>query len=606
MERGNRQEIRALTRMGGIQTVANVNSELIKHAMDQSHGNQVCSEAFVQGIVCGEDFVRATVDNSKTPGGRIRVARRSCFEVITDPNALEYDLNQSSRFLIDREWVDKEYIHAMYPGSEEKLFGASKGGMQGIDPTENLMQYMFEGQDYCDDDQPYDPMMDDMERSKYRYLKRWFWWKEFNPALVWIDLQNSKEMILTKSRDISRAKAATKAIPDRFKATPTVQTILHNATLIGDIVLEHNEEPYGSQFDRFPYARVAAYWDNGYAFGIIDNLIGPQREENINRTQATRLLNQSANAGWLVKKVSDTYCKILEAFGSTPGIVIEMDKCGGEVTRIQPNQLSIGHVDLSRQSAVDMKTISGIDDAVQGLNTGRAESGVAINSKRQQGFMTAEILMDNFKTSQELLGDILLRMIHSAKVYTDDEIKKIMSAPRLLDPKLLERAEKQLSTPFKQAGLVMPTQLPPPDPMMMQGLPQQMQRVVGDSFKQSQQVKAGWDEAVKQEATELLFSELRSDDSLEYNIVVDTSPESPTIQMKTLVEMVELNKEWPGSIPADMAIDNSSLQNKDEISARYKEMVQMAAQAQAMQQSQAMQQQTQQQQQPNQQMRKTG
>jgi hypothetical protein len=217
MERGNRQEIRALTRMGGIQTVANVNSELIKHAMDQSHGNQVCSESFVQSIVCGEDFVRATVDNSKTPGGRIRVARRSCFEVITDPNALEHDLNQSSRFLIDREWVDKEYIHAMYPDSEEKLNGGSTGGMQGIDPVENVMQFMY-GDDYAGDDIPYDPMMDDMERVKYRYLKRWFWWKEFKPALVWVDLQNSKEMILTKVRDIQRAKAATKAMPDRFKA----------------------------------------------------------------------------------------------------------------------------------------------------------------------------------------------------------------------------------------------------------------------------------------------------------------------------------------------------------------------------------------------------
>jgi hypothetical protein len=568
----NRQEIRVLTRDGTVNSIANVNTELVRHTMDGSDGTHICSECFVQGVVTGEDYMKVTWDKGYTAKGKLRISRRSCFEVIVDPNAVEYDLNLSARFLIDRYWVDKQAIHAQYPGSEEKISASSYSHKGGPDPVEDLMSYFY-GDEYDDEDTPRDAYETSKQKTKYRYLVREFWWRTYEKAARWTDLQTNEEKILTSEKDMSRAKKATDLYKGRFEYQEFLRTTLNKAIIVGDVLLEHEENPMGEDATFFPFVRYSPYWDDGYAFGVVDNLIGPQREENINRTQATRLLNQSANAGWIVKKLAAGYRAILEMFGAVPGVVIEKDQCGGEVERITPAPLSNGHVTLSERSSIDMKEISGINDAVQGYDTGRAESGRAINLKQKQGVMTAEMMMDNYRASLKLLGTMLVQYFRTTNVYTDAELKEIMSVDRLLDMQLLQRAERDVQNTFSGMGLVMPVRPPAPDPVLMQRVGPQVQRIALDAFKEASRTYDAWSDVVKQQAVTTLLEEWNSAETQEYNIVVDLSPEAPTTQLASLLEMVEINRMWPGSIPPDVAIKASSIPNKDEIISKLQSMM---------------------------------
>jgi len=592
VQRQNKQDIKVRPRKGGTSTVADILTELTKHACDQSKAQHVFSTCFSEGITNGEDFLKLVVDKTDGPGGAFKVKRRSVFNIIPDPDNADYDLN-NGRFVIDLDWVDKEEIELLY-GDVLKDSGVNYSVNSGND-TDLADELLHDGNSIDADINGTNSLLDlnieDVRKRKY--LIKEVQWKQPKLSYVWTDIVNKQSRTLTEKKDIAQAKKSVKHMPEQFTLEKKISYDLHITKMLGEVVLEDIVNPMKDVI-LFSIIRFAPYWVDGYAFGVIDNIIDPQKEENTNRTQTMRLLNQTTNSGWIVKAVDSVYKKFLEKFGNVSGIVVEKDKCGGEVERISPNQLSTGHMALAQQSATDIKEISNVSDTMQGYETGKNESGKALQFKQRQSMTASEMIMDNFDNTVRIFGELMVIYIRKLGVYTDDEIRAIIAESKLVKPAMMAEAEKALGIAPRQ-----PMNIQPPNPEQMAMLQPQDQLLVTQKYKIARakhlpyaqvfpQVAAGWEKVVKRQAEEMMFAQLKSDEIGDYGIVVSLSTNAPTVRMANMAELEAIQDKY-GTIPADIFIDATDLNNKDEIITRMKE-VQAQIQQQAQQQAQMTQQ----------------
>jgi hypothetical protein len=573
LQRQNKQDIKIAPRKGGTSAVAGVLTELTKHTLDMCDGQDIMSQSFLHGIATVEDYMKINIDKTNTPNGSIYLTRHSCFDVLPDPDAKEYDLNVSAKFIIHRYWQDRLELAALYPD-----FANAQELLSGTDANnEQLMNYFY-GEDFNNGE-------DSDSLRKYRALIFEVWWKQKDKEVVWIDKEQLTTKSLTNDRDIKQAEKSVKYMPERFEVHKRVKSTLHKSVICANKLLEDVENPLGKDIDIFPFVRFAPYWDDGYAFGVIDNLIDPQREENINRTQAARLLNQTTNAGWIIKKaINKAKKKLLEMFGAVPGIVLETDDYGGQLERISPKPLSTGHVALAERSITDLKEISSANDALQGYGD-KVESGRAIELKRRQGVMALEPIMDNFDWSVRLVGKCIITLIRKLDIYTPEEIRLVIDESNLIDAEAMEAAEQK----FRLRPLP-PYNPPPPDPAKMAMLNPLDQMKVKRQFEQAAMrskaeiqkfslIMRNYDKLIRREAQEILFQKLKSDQIGDYGVVVTLSPEAPTIMYANMIELAEIAKSYPGQLPITTYIKNSSLTNKEQIISDINQQQQKMAQA---------------------------
>jgi hypothetical protein len=397
---------------------------------------------------------------------------------------------------------------------------------------------------------------DDINFKKLRYRVYTVWWKEIVPAVLWTDLQAGTVQIVAGS-DMAKAKRSAKG-SDQFHVKPAMKTILHKTCVVGDVMLMDEVDPLGKKINFLPFARFAPYFEDGYVFGVLENIQGAQREENINRTQATRIMQQTSNSGWIVEKILDPAKeKILKMFGSLPGIVLQKRDYGGNIKKIEPNQLSVGHIALAERSGQDIKDITLVNNQMQGIDSGRAESGIAIKLKQRQGQMGIEPILDNLDWTLKLVGSMGVEYIRKTDVYTDEEIKKIIDESKLIDPEVMEEAEQRFS--------ISPDVQQPDQNLMAIMTPEDQQKIMSKHDEYAGKLDENWGSVVRLEAIQMFLEQMRSDDKGIYGIKVDLSPEAPTVKMANQMELSDIAAAYPGRIPVGVVIKNSSLTNKDEI-----------------------------------------
>ena len=589
----SRQEVNIRPRRGGSATVAQVHKEVIKHTQDVSYADYVYCQVFMRGGIDTEAYLKLRIDRGMNVNGQPVIEGKSIWDISVDRNAIEYNLNDSAAYVIEREWLDQDEIKALWPiqDKEGKIGEAiNSEDALGQRTVERLAKYASGegGVDGSYDDDENEQIPDIELLREYRFLIHRVYWKEIVPALIVSDLQEQKMAIVTDEKKILKLHRKGKK-SKRYVITGYAQKKLHETVLLGDHMLEDNPEPLGKGVNDYPIVRYSPIWDQGYAIGALDDVVSLNREENIHRTQTTRILNQTANSGWLVGSDNNQeYVNILKNFGSVTGIVLPKDKFGNYIEKIKPNELPVGHFTMGQQYERDIKRVSGVDDASQGLETGKADSGKALNLKIQSNRSANEIMFDNLYRSLEIFGNMLLKVQLANKFYTDEEIKAIVSESSMIDGELMAQARHRLTAKLG-ADLPEPIPLPPMDPnAMMMVRPedkldfmQQIEQGVAGAQQYAKaypQITATWEQLIKADAIRTLLSELRADKGM-YGVKVVISPTSPTERMSQFIQMDALMSKYGQLIPPEVFIDLTDLPQKDEIKQKIKQ-AQQAQQAQ--------------------------
>jgi len=580
MQSQNSQQIKVRPRKGASEGSANIYTELIKHTEDISSdegGEYSYSRLFKRGIVDGDAYIRADIDKDRNPNGQITFKTRSTCDIDVDPSADEYNVNESAKYIIDKSWVDKDYLKNKYGSKLSKAVEQGIGITDDNEDPNGVLGFLLDDADIQDDNDS------DEQYKKFRYKIREIFWKEQIKGLLVIDHQTGKRKIETKKIDILERKAGKTTRFDIKK----VNQRLHQTVMLGRFVLEDIESPFGETISDYPIFRFSPHFDNGYCFGVLDNIISLNREENIARTQYTRLLNKTVNSGFKVAGGTKKKKAELANYGGVEGAVIDESEYGGSVEKFQPNTPSSGHMISAEQFEGDVKQVSGVDNATLGYDSGKAESGRAIYLKQKQGQITTEAIFKNFYSTLQSLGKFVLNVIRANQIYTDEEIKAVVSESSLITESHLTRARNELEVKLG-AGL--------PEPMQPNTDPNQVLQMTRpqDKLQVMQTIKAGlesaqiylkhypmlkdqWEKVIKGYAVRLQMEDLKKSETVEYGVKVDLSPTAPTVRLSNYLELSEIQDKY-GIVPPDLLVDSTDLTNKDEIKERLRQAAQQQTQ----------------------------
>jgi len=422
LQRQNRQQVKVYPRKGGNAPAADILTELCKHTADISNADYEQSMMFLDGYTTGKGWLELNISYEDDPfNGEILISRRSPFEMIEDPNAKEYDLNKTAKYIIRPFWWDKESIKMSYPKKEKEI--AEGLAMMEADlgladiKTVETDTYQEEGQ------------IEGTDPKEFRYRVKDNWWRTYEKRRFLINVTNLEmKLIHDDNKDIIKkimAKATVAFNPKEYRIKEIVVPVLHQTVTLGGLILENNDDPLNG-VTKYPFYRFCPYWIDGYIFGGVENLESPQQEENKRASQLLHHLNQSANSGWIGPKGWEVENEEdVKAFGSKPGVSIHYNE-NKKPEKILPTQLSQGHLVLEEDAKSNLRTISGVNPNLLGERMTKQESGVAIRERKQQGMVTSEIVFDNFNYTLQLFNTALCDMIRKTDVYSESEIMAIV------------------------------------------------------------------------------------------------------------------------------------------------------------------------------------
>jgi hypothetical protein len=176
------------------------------------------------------------------------------------------------------------------------------------------------------------------------------------------------------------------------------------------------------------------YWRRGKPFGMVRNLISPQEQLNKISSQELHIVNTTANSGWVVESGSLTGMTAddLEEHGAETGLVLEYNRGSQPPAKIQPNQIPTGLDRIALKAAANIKTISGISDAMLGTD-GAEVSGVAIQQKQSRGALMIQVPLDNLRKTRHYLAERVLDLVQT--YYTEERVIQITDENNPLKPK---------------------------------------------------------------------------------------------------------------------------------------------------------------------------
>lgn len=583
MERDNRKDVKVVKRRGGYGPVADLITELAKHTMDMCKGDFVKSDVFLNGVKGCIGWFKLEIDYDREPiTGQIVLRSRPSLSVKSDPTCLSYDLNDiksGAKFVTDSEFIYRDKLLTMYPKKQKEIDSAvdgyiAKSGRGFLQRLADKVTGNVEHSAFDDNEVLFD--LDLMRKWKARVNETWI--REFVPRTMICDKRKWQTWFFDPKKKadglkIERARELASQYPQAFTVREDVSMpLLHKVVWVGDLLLEHKEDPYNGM-SRFPLTPFSPFGEAQYDMGVVDNLIDPQDEVNKRMTNATHILNTTANGGHIVNELQGDYGNTLRSFGSSPGFIIEKVKCGGFYDTVKPNPLSAGHVQLSEMQKNYMEEISGVTGSSRGYEPNRQESGRLYREKVKQSMSTNQIIYDRFDESTQIMSQTLVEMLRHTKTYTEEEIGFLVEDKTLVKGDLLDNAR----------AVVMQQTPPPPSPtkspIFNQLSPDNQQQLVDEFVKIMEQYQVQVDTQAVEMAKEQLFEQLSDRKTGTYSTIVIQSPNAPTTQISNYYELESLREMIPPEILAPAMIDSLGIPQivKDDIKAKLEAITQNVA-----------------------------
>ena len=582
----NRKTIEARPRRNGTHVVANIITALAKHADEESHGPAERSHQFEDGTTTGAGYLAVDIDKliDDPENPELIVEKLVPFDVHRDPSVQVYDWNKDdgAKFVSYDKWELKGKVEAEFPKKKDKLESASyRQDNESI--FGGILSFLFRRStkdEYRDSNEG--TLASVMEKYKYR-VTRTIWKEWVEGALLYDNQEPLQPRTLTDKKDIANARRAIKGLAGeepRWKLVEKPIEVLHYCKSVGDVFLKHIEDPLKG-ITMFTVGPYHPYFQNGYAFGVVDNLIGSQEEENWAHSMALNLIKQLANVGWIVDRLPANMKDWFKRHSGEDGIVIDRSKVG-HAEKIKPNELS-NHLFFAEKAAQNMQETANVRLEKPEFDT-KQMSGKAIDLKQRNALKGSNVMFANFDLSFQIFATLVIELIRNPRLnlYSDAEIREIVSKAELVDKDLIEQAAEIL----RGQGVEMP---PPPadiqqylqmaqiDPAIMQGASQVAQQHLEDYQKTQQQ----YEQVVRGMAEQMLLDELRNLQKGRYSIKVDSAPMSPTRRMLNAAMLEEFDARRPGIIPGRRIIEASDLPNKDDIAEEVEQREKAMMQAQA-------------------------
>lgn len=430
----NRTEIRLEPLRRGTKQIAELGSALLKHTMDTGRGYDSSSDAFRDGLITGKGWITTDHVRDRDPvTGELIVEAPNPLFLYEDPRNTDYEIDKGEYVFRERFWTQNK-LKAYFPNKFAEAMAAM--GADWFQPISGesgnslagLVEYLNIATGHRTS------LGSPGDASLNGVVVRECWWKEYE-AVKMATLSINGQTVSGRVRgreDEQRLEEVQKTRPDiQVSRTKSVIVTLKLAVMVGDLLLRRENDPLNG-VKNFPYIRYSPYWLHGDCFGVVDNLIGPQEELNLSRSNLLHDANINGNPAWKAAKANAIGRRQIQEYGSTPGVLLEENDFGGKIERIEPGQLSTAHAQLSEQNAADIQEISGANPNLMGTPTESVESGRARLIQQEAGLKVLAPVMSNYYRSQALLGETIWEIIRRNGIYSPEEIEAVVDQDIIL------------------------------------------------------------------------------------------------------------------------------------------------------------------------------
>ena len=506
------------------------------------------SEQFEDGLICGEGWLEPYLDYSDHPlFAKMKFRTADYNQFYPDPNAKEYDFS-------DGQFMDKvsfglteDQILMLYPELKNKLgnitgklsLDTALGNSIWATITSAVDRVMYKNSSNADSpEQIEEPTYDLLEHYYKKYVLK-YWVASY---------QHGLKEAASKEEAENYVKMENAMLPAGVQPAVVIKRTVYEiwcCTYVGNEKVSEDKAWYFPRWKGWPGVPYRAKWkkvplrgDNFEILtqGITRGMKSIQMEFNKRRTQELRILNTSANSGWLTAKDSWVDPDKVEKFGSTPGVNLEYDPTAGPPPqRLEPVQLSQGHAQLAAEHSEDMKTESGINAEQLAMESGE-RSGRAIALRQKQGLVMVQKYFDNLSQTKKIMAKFVLSQL--AQVYD------------------VERAVRVLGDAFIQEHFSVPVMGPMigPDGMpMVDAMGQPMQGPQIDPMTGQPQMQ------VDQQAVVMTFNQVLNDADLGlYDVAIGESAQNDTVRYANYLTLTEMAQAGI-PIPPDVLVEESGV-----------------------------------------------
>ena len=423
-----RADVQFKPRGNGNQEIADVLTKLYMQIGDNNKLEWLESQVFADGLIQDRGWFDVRIDFDDHINGEVRVTTKDPLDIIIDPDAKEYDPRTWNE-IFETKWMSLEEIEEIYGEAQaDKLrMIAEVGTTLGADSMEyeeetygDTDRNNFHGNDY-----PNNPE-DARALRSIRVVERQHY--KLKDCMFYVDPVTGDQRPVpfdwTKKKRESFADDYGLYIVEKKKRAV-------RWTVTADTVVLHDE---WSPYDHFTLVPYFPYWRRGKPFGMVRNLISPQEQLNKISSQELHIVNTTANSGWIVESGSLTGMTAddLEEHGAETGLVLEFNRGSTPPGKIPPNQIPTGLDRIAQKAAQNIKTISGISDAMLGTD-GAEVSGIAIQAKQNRGVLMIQVPLDNLKKTRQYLAEKVLNLVQ--RYYTEERVIQITDESNPFKPR---------------------------------------------------------------------------------------------------------------------------------------------------------------------------
>tara|TARA_X000001036_G_scaffold47377_3_gene37910 strand:- start:504 stop:2657 length:2154 start_codon:yes stop_codon:yes gene_type:complete len=424
-----RADIQFKPRRGGEEEVAHTLTKLYMQIADNNKLDWVEQQVFSDGLIMdGRGYFDVRIDFSDHVEGEIRITAKDPLDILIDPDAKESDPKVWNE-VFETKWMTLDEIEELYgkKKAEALRFVAENGnsfGRDSVEYEENRFGDLDTDNDYMGSGVPNE---DDYRNIKaLRVIERQH--KRMTRVECFVDPNTGDSRLVPEAWSTAKARKFAKQYG--LNIISKVKRKVRWTVTSDKVVLHDDWSPY----DDFTIVPFFAYFRRGRPFGMVRNLLSPQEQLNKIASQELHIVNTTANSGWMVESGSLTGMTAddLEEHGAETGLVVEYNRGSTPPIKIQPNQIPTGLDRIGQKAALNIKTISGINDSMLGTDSAEV-SGVAIQAKQNRGAIMIQVPLDNLRKTRQYLAEKILNLVQS--FYTEQRIIQVTNEEDPLKPR---------------------------------------------------------------------------------------------------------------------------------------------------------------------------
>jgi len=407
LEVNNRQEVTFYPRTMGDVQVNDILTNANKWARDECEASQEESDAFRDLITTGMGWTETRIDYEIEPEGKIVIERVDPLEMFWDSTARKKNLSDGRHLFRVRD-VSVEQAEKMFPdkdpGDLHALWADDTGeSMQPHDATEAPF--------YRNDQSG----KVDKTADKVRLVEAQ-WWEQEQAWMMIDPITNAQKIISNDEYETLLDRTALMNLPEPVCIKRNTRK--YYKAFLGAVVLKIVEGP---EEGGFTYKVMTGKRDRnkGYWFGLVRQIIDPQRWSNRWLSQILHILNTNAKGGLLAEadafddpsEAADSWAASDSITLTTPGAI-----AGGKIKDKPITPMPQGFSDMMQFAITSVRDCSGLNMEILG-QADRDQPGI-LEHQRKQAAMT--ILAEIFDSKRRYCKDQGRLMLYYIENFISD------------------------------------------------------------------------------------------------------------------------------------------------------------------------------------------